>query len=173
MPRLGPDHHGARSRTHKQEWGRWRPADVGFSVNTGRAEGLLGTGDNCHERKSEPTISMPPLSELSRSQDDSLPEDAIDSRAPPAVSFILWQTLEGGSAVANSARRKLAAILAANAVGYVRLARVDEASTHCRLSQLSRRHHRPNRPPQRQGHALCRQRCAGGRDNPVTFSKAR
>jgi class 3 adenylate cyclase len=36
--------------------------------------------------------------------------------------------------VANSARRKLAAILAANAVGYVRLARVDEASTHCRLS---------------------------------------
>ncbi len=36
--------------------------------------------------------------------------------------------------MANSTRRKLAAILAANAVGYVRLARVDEASTHCRLS---------------------------------------
>ena len=36
--------------------------------------------------------------------------------------------------MANSTRRKLAAILAANAVGYVRLARVDEVSTHCRLS---------------------------------------
>ena len=36
--------------------------------------------------------------------------------------------------MANSTRRKLAAILAANAVGYGRLARVDEASTHRRLS---------------------------------------
>ncbi len=36
--------------------------------------------------------------------------------------------------MANSTRRKLAAILAAYAVGYGRLARVDEASTHCRLS---------------------------------------
>ncbi len=36
--------------------------------------------------------------------------------------------------MANNTRRKLAAILAANAVGYGRLARVDEASTHCRLS---------------------------------------
>ena len=36
--------------------------------------------------------------------------------------------------MANSTGRKLAAMLAAKAAGYGRLAQVDEARTHCRVS---------------------------------------
>jgi hypothetical protein len=31
--------------------GQQRPVDVGFRANTGRAEGLVGTGDNSQEEK--------------------------------------------------------------------------------------------------------------------------
>ena len=41
----------------------------------------------------------------------------------------LWQTLNGGSAVAKNNRRKFAAILAADVVGYSRLMETDEEGT--------------------------------------------
>ncbi len=67
-----------------------------------------------------------------RTSESQAPPRDLSHRLPGVAgrTLHLWQTLQGGSAVANCTRRKLDAILAANVVGYSPLTRGNEEGTH-------------------------------------------